>query len=67
MPRVNLGRKPENDALVKLIWGCGGCVPGESGGDGRILHTDAAEAEEGPQQIHRGGAAEAGTGAAHPH
>ena len=21
MPRVNLGRKPENDALVKLIWG----------------------------------------------
>lgn len=21
MPRVNLGRKPENDALIKLIWG----------------------------------------------
>ncbi len=21
MPRTNLGRKPENDALVKLLWG----------------------------------------------
>lgn len=21
MPRVNLGRKPENDALVRLLWG----------------------------------------------
>lgn len=21
MPRVNLGRKPENEALVKLLWG----------------------------------------------
>ena len=33
MPRVNLGRKPENDALVKLIWGA---AAAENAGHGKM-------------------------------
>ena len=60
MPRVKLGRKPNDEVLISLLWGRQAAM-------GMPVGTMAEKAEEVPAGFFAEGAIKAGAGTGHSH